>query len=66
MGEKLRHFQIKKKLRECTPKTVSQKTTHQSKEDGPIRKASNLASKLRTIQYNARSGDLKNGHVQMP
>ena len=38
------------KLTKCTPKTVSRKATHQSEEDGPIRKASNPASKLRTIQ----------------
>ena len=49
-GRESETFPDKKKLRECTTKIVSLKTTHQSKEDGPIKKASNQASKLRTIQ----------------
>ena len=49
-GREFATFSDKQKLRECIPKTVSRQTTHQSKEDGPIKKASNQASKLRTIQ----------------
>ena len=49
-GRESETFSDKQKLREYTTKIVSLKTTHQSKEDGPIKKASNQASKLMTIQ----------------